>query len=166
MTAPRDDGGAACAWCERQAHIRQGRILLCGQHYRIASMRSRSTRDGKVTPSRAEIEALIPDPFTCVGCDRPMTWLRADEPSRQATLQHDRDGRIRILCLGCNTRHAQHPGDSFYSIPKGMKRCPDCSQVLPEQTFAVDRSRPAGRKTYCRECSSARFKKWSAQHAA
>ena len=155
-----------CAWCERPSHIRQGRIRLCAMHYRISNMRSRARRDGKAVPTRQEIEALVPAPFVCVGCERPMSWLRANGASQQATLQHDRDGTLRLICLACNTRHAKHPDDSFYSIPKGHKRCPDCSQVLPLNSFAVDRSRPLGRVSYCRPCAAKRFKQWSINHAA
>jgi hypothetical protein len=157
---------ATCAWCERRSHIRQGRIWLCAAHYRISSMRTRASRDGKPVPTRQGIEALVPHPFVCGCCARGMTWLRESGASRQATLQHDRNGGLRIICLGCNTRHAMHPGDSFYDIPAGQKRCGGCDQVLPVDAFAVDRSRPIGRKGRCRACASADFKKWSKRHAA
>lgn len=165
MTGNPKDGGAACAWCERPAHIRQGRIMLCAVHYRISSMRARAKRDGKIVPSRAEIEALVPTPFVCFGCDRAMNWLRSDGASTQVTLQHDRSGHLRLICLGCNTRHALHPGDTYYEIPAGHKRCFDCEQVKPFEEFPVARSRPIGRYSYCRPCTSIRFKKWSNQHA-
>lgn len=157
-------GAEQCAWCDEPAHIRQGRIQLCAKHYRFSSMRSRAKRDGKYVPTLGEMEALAAD-MCCDGCGRTMTWLRIGGASAQATLQHDRSGRLRLLCLACNTRHAQHPGDSFYDIPDGMKRCPDCEQVLPLALFSVDRSRPLGRKSYCRACASVRHKKWSANHA-
>jgi hypothetical protein len=158
-----DDG--TCAWCDRPSHIKQGRIVLCDQHYRMSSMRSRARRDGKKVPSRAQIEAMIPRPFVCGACERPMVWLRCHGASQQATLQHDRSGSMRIICLGCNTRHAQHPDDSFYAVPHGHKRCPDCEQVLPRKSFVADRSRPIGLRSYCRRCSSIRFKNWSTSHA-
>lgn len=160
------DNPPACAWCERPSHIKQGHILLCAMHYRIANMRTRAKRDGKLVPARVAIEALAPSPFECCCCQRPLTWLRENGASQQATLQHDRDGGLRIICLACNTRHAQHPGDTFYAIPGGHKRCPDCEQVLPLASFVIDRSRPVGRKSYCRPCSAARFKQWSARNAA
>jgi hypothetical protein len=166
MMAQNDGGPASCAWCAEAAHIRQGRIMLCAAHYRISSMRSRAKRDGKVLPDRKDIEAMIPSPFVCIGCSREMTWLRDRGASVQVTLQHDRDGSMRLICLGCNTRHAAHPSDTFYDIPSDQKFCPDCTRVLPRTSFAADRSRPIGLKSYCRECSSARFKKWSVRNAA
>lgn len=153
-----------CAWCAEPPHIRQGNTLLCQMHYRISSMRSRAKRDNKVAPTRAEIEALVPSPFVCAPCGREMTWLRTGGASAQATLQHDRSGSLRILCLGCNTRHAAHAGDSFYDIPADMKFCADCSQTKPRAEFCADRSRPIGLKAYCRPCSSSRNKKWRMRH--
>ena len=113
----RDTGGPACAWCEEPSHIRQGRIHLCAKHYRISSMRTRAARDGKFVPSVKSIEDAIPSPFVCAPCGREMHWLRLGKASTQVTLQHDRCGDTRLLCLGCNTRHAQHPGDTERSKP-------------------------------------------------
>lgn len=157
-TVETRDGG--CAWCERDAHIRQGRIMLCAMHYRISSMRSRAKRDGKITPSREQIEFMVPSPFVCVSCERAMNWLRRDGASTQATLQHDRSGRVRIICLACNTRHAQHPGDSYYDLPEGHKRCAKCDRILPHSAFSTDRSRPLGLKASCRECSHKSHTTW------
>lgn len=166
MSEQPKGGGPAfnCAWCDRPRHIRQGRIWLCEIHYRISSMRSRAKRDGKYVPTRHEIEALATD-MTCCGCGKQMHWLRSFGASLQVTLQHDRSGAIRLLCLGCNTRHSVHPGDEFYVVLSGQKRCPDCGQTLPASSFARDMSRPIGLKTYCRDCSSIRHKNWRASHA-
>lgn len=146
----KDGGPALCAWCSQPSHIRQGRINLCAMHYRISSMRSRAKRDGKLVPSREAIEAMANVSMSCFACGQEMHWLREEGASGQVTLQHDRDGSLRLLCLGCNTRHAQHPGDSYYDIPSDHKWCPDCGKVLPLSSFSIDRSRPIGRKSYCR----------------
>lgn len=160
MSEQKDGGPALCAWCDQPSHIRQGRILLCVKHYRFSGMRSRAKRDGKTVPTRDQLEAIIPEPFNCPACRRPMQWLRTLGASSQVTLQHDRSGELKLICLACNTRHAQHPGDSFYDIPEGKKRCPNCDQVLPLAGFAVDRSRPMGRKSFCRACSSVVHTLW------
>lgn len=167
MEQDTKDGGPAfpCAWCDSASHIKQGRILLCPMHYRISSMRSRARRDNKYVPKREEIEALA-ECLNCLGCGRLMNWLRSDGASTQVTLQHDRSGTIRLLCLACNTRHAKHPDDSYYDLPKDHKRCPDCETVLPRSAFALDRSRPIGLKSYCRQCSSIRFTAWEKAHVA
>ncbi len=165
MTNTHKDGGGLCAWCEQPAHIQQGRILLCAVHYRISSMRSRARRDGKAVPTRHEIESMIPDPLVCIGCARPMNWLTSNGASSQISLQHDRSGTVRLICRGCNTRHSDHPGDTFYSLPADSKRCPSCCRVLPRGAFSIDRSRPVGLKSYCRPCSSTRHKQWRERHA-
>lgn len=146
----------------RPSHIRQGRIMLCVVHYRMSSMRSRATRDGKSVPTISEIEALVPSPFRCEPCGRDMTWLREQGASIQVSLQHDRSGEVRLICLGCNTRHGAHPGDSFYRMPKGHKQCRSCKQVLPFSSFVVDRSRPIGLKGNCRTCCSTQWQRWNA----
>lgn len=167
MSETRKDGGpAACAWCDRAAYIRQGRIMLCLVHYRISSMRSRATRDGKFVPTRQAIEALIPTPFDCIGCRRAMDWSRAAGASSQATLQHDRSGAMRIICLACNTRHAQHPGDTFYDVPDGHKRCAKCDRTLPHGSFSRDKSRPLGLRSSCRDCNHTAHTKWRLENRA
>lgn len=164
MTHPheREDGGPAfaCAWCDEPAHIKQGRIWLCQKHYRFSSMRSTAKRDGKEVPSRNSLEAMVPAPFVCGVCNREMNWLRDQGASTQATLQHDRSGEMRFLCHACNTRHAQHPGDSYYDLPEGSKRCAKCERILPHASFAKDRSRPLGLKSSCRECSGKAHAVW------
>ena len=166
MTKKDTGGPASCKWCEKPPHIRQGRIMLCDVHYRISSMRSAAKRHGKACPSTGEIESLIPNPFVCIGCDREMHWLRGTGPvSQQATLQHDRNGEIKIICFGCNTRHASHPDDTFYEIPNGHKFCPDCREVKPQSNFSKDASRPIGLKSYCKPCSSKRHEKWRNKNA-
>jgi hypothetical protein len=53
-----------------------------------------------------------------------MNWWLTEGSSTVITLQHDRDGTIRLICKGCNSRHHLHPGDSYYQMPRGHKRCP------------------------------------------
>ena len=164
MTGKINDGGPACAWCDRSAHIRQGRILLCEVHYRLSSMRSTAKRAGKEAPTVKEMESLIPSPLVCGGCHRPMNWLQSQGASTQATFQHDRDGTLKIVCLSCNTKHACHPGDSFWSVPEGHKRCASCDRVLGAAAFSRDRSRPCGLKSSCKECSHSQHTQWRTEN--
>ena len=80
----KPDNPFACAWCDEAAHIRQGRVMLCATHYRISSMRARAARDGKMVPTRDEIASLAAQSMTCVGCKRPMNWLRSSERQRRS----------------------------------------------------------------------------------
>lgn len=140
-----------CSQCDRPSHIYQGR-WLCQMHYRIASMRAAAARRGKVSPSREEMEALVPNPFVCEGCHREMVWLQRDGASQQATFQHDRDGTLRIICLRCNSRHSTMPGDMFWEIPEGHKYCPSCAQVLPLTQFYSSPAFTTGALPSCIPC--------------
>lgn len=162
MSEIKDGGPAFCAWCSEAAYIRQGRIQLCRVHYRFQAMRVRAKRDGKEVPSYEMLTAMASSArLNCPGCGRFMNWLSKEGRSTVVTLQHDRNGTMRFLCLSCNTRHASRPGDSFYSDPKDKKHCPDCRQWLPLDSFATDRSnRWLNKKTYCRGCSNVRNKNW------
>lgn len=165
MSTPINDGGPACRWCNSAAVIRQGRIDLCAKHYRFQTMRTRARRDGKTVPSYNDLDDLIPAGMTCQCCKRGMNWRQSEGASTVITLQHDRDGALRLICLGCNTRHSVHEGDSFYVIPADMKFCPDCRMNLPIGSFSIDRSRPIGRKSYCRPCSAKRNANWRTSYA-
>lgn len=166
MSDPINDGGPAlCAWCDQPRARRQGRIFLCAKHYRFQQMRTRAARDGKTVPSYWALDAMAAPGLICCGCQREMHWLVSDGPrSQQVTLQHDRGCTMRLLCLGCQVRHASHPGDEFYNVPVDHKRCPDCVAVLPLDRFSVDRSRPIGRASYCKECSRVRHAQWVKEH--
>lgn len=167
LNVPNDGGPDVCSRCGEGALLRQGNQLLCPKHYRFGQMRQRARRDGKVVPTWAELETMFAAlvDMACPLCSRKMNWRRAAGESTCATLQHYRDGTLDIICLACNTRHAQHPGDTYRELPPDAKHCPDCSRVLPRSSFATDRSRPIGLKSYCRGCSAARHAKWRSRHA-
>ena len=161
------DGGPACAWCSEPKHIKQGRIWLCKIHYRFQSMRVRAKRDDKAVPSYEMLYSMASSSMICPGCNRTMNWLAKEGRSTVVTLQHDRNGTMRFLCLSCNTRHAFMPGDSFYHAPKDKKFCPDCREWLDFDSFATDKSgRWMDRKTYCRRCSNVRHKNWRENRVA
>ena len=164
MSEKKNDGApvTSCKWCLMPAYIKQGRIWLCKIHYRFSSMRANAKRHGKVVPSVELLDSfLTPDYAICKGCNRKMNWLDKDGKSTVITLQHDRNGTMRFLCRACNTRHANRPGDSFYDDPKNKKLCPDCNQWKEFNAFSIDRHfRWMDRKTYCKECSNDRHKRW------
>ncbi len=147
---------ALCAWCVRPATRKHGSAWFCARHYRFQQMRATAKRHGKSVPSYETLEMLA-QCLECVGCGRAMHWLIADGPrARQVTLQHDRSGAIRFLCLGCNTSHSVHPGDEFYNIPPDHKRCPRCGDVKACASFFTDRTRgrrgQAPLRSLCKEC--------------
>lgn len=151
-----------CSRCAATAIRVQGRQWLCARHYRFGQMRATAKRRAKSVPTHSMLESLARN-MTCIGCGREMVWLGSIDQSRVVSLQHDRDGTLRLLCRGCNTRHATHPGDTFYTLPRGYLRCSDCASLLAESAFARDRSRPRGRRSYCKKCANIRHAEWRAR---
>jgi hypothetical protein len=166
MTAPENPPAfPKCSRCGNESHIKQGNSRLCVVHYRFATMRSNARRHGKLVPTTQELEGMIPDRMICPTCSRTMNWLQKEGASTVVSLQHDRSGRMRLLCLACNTRHAQHSGDSFYDLGHGMKVCRRCKEAKPLSAFSQDRHKPIGRVSYCKPCASIRHKEWRSKHA-
>ena len=121
-----------CIWCEIEAFRKQGHIWLCKKHYRFQQMRVSAKHNGKPVPSYEWLE----DTWNalqgkCPICQREINWLSSDGTSTVITLQHDRCGNLRLLCLSCNTRHASFCGDSFYSADPTKRVCPRCRKELP-----------------------------------
>lgn len=161
----KNDGGQACSKrdCGEAAVRRSGHQLLCAKHYRFAQMRSTAKRAGKVVPTHEQLANLFSrDGTTCRDCKREMNWLREDGADTQLTLQHYRSGSIGFVCLSCNTRHAHMPGDSYQTIQKDHKHCPQCETVKPFSDYSADngRSGPIKLKSWCKECSSASHANW------
>jgi hypothetical protein len=136
------------------------KMRFCVKHYRFNSMRSRAMNSGKYAPSFEELENLIPKDFVCIGCGRKMVWLQKDDPSAVVSLQHDRDGTLRFICLACNSRHARFDGDTFYELPEGMKRCALCGKNKPLEEFVQRRDGWLGKTTRCKPCHNEYGKKY------
>ena len=150
-----------CSTCKKTAVIKQGNQWLCEKHYRFGQMRSCAKRHGKKVPSREELDMMIPDPFSCQVCNKPMNWRSKDGTSTVATLQHDRAGTMRIICLSCNSRHASFKDDSFYQHDQSKRSCPRCKQSLELVQFCKDESgRWKSLNTYCRTCRTEMHRQW------
>lgn len=177
--ADRQDGGPAfpvalggvpeaqCARCSRNACRHQGHQDLCAVHYRFGQMRANAKRSGKAVPTHEQLERLMSATTSagrliCVGCGREMNWLAVDGESTVVSLQHDRDGTLRLICRSCNTRHAFTPGDEFYSRAKSEKFCRGCERWLSKESFGVDRSKPSGLTGRCTRCLRIAQARWAA----
>jgi len=123
---------------------------------RIRQMRKNAAKFGKVVPSKEDMLVLfsecIQSGFKCPACSRVMNWFFKDGRSTVVTLQHDRDGTIRLLCKGCNSAHARHQGDSFYDIPKGHKLCRICKAIKLLTDFYKDAHKSTGIASGCKKC--------------
>jgi hypothetical protein len=125
-------------------------------------MRANAKRHGKNVPSRVLLSEIVEtSQMKCPSCGVKMNWRIKDGTKTIATLQHDRSGEIKLLCLSCNTRHAQFENDSFYSNPENHHPCRCCKQVLLKTEFNKDKSRPLGIKSYCKKCSYEKYKQWA-----
>jgi hypothetical protein len=142
--------------------IKQGHQHLCAKHYRFGQMRVTAKRHGKETPSHASLHAMVNDQMLCPDCGVQMNWRAKNGKSTVASLQHYRDGRMAIVCLSCNTRHASMEGDSYCDMPKDHKQCPSCKTIKHQSCFFADngRSGPIKRKSTCKSCSDDKVKQW------
>jgi hypothetical protein len=151
-----------CARCSIEAVIVQGRQYLCEKHYRFGQMRANAKRDSKVAPTHEQLELMITNQMLCPDCGVVMNWRSKDGRSTVASLQHYRSGRMAIVCLSCNTRHASMDGDSYCDMPKDHKQCPSCKTIKHQSSFAVDNGRSGliKRKSICKKCSDIKVQQW------
>lgn len=158
-----NDGGkhAKCSVCLSDAVFKQGNQWLCPMHYRIGQMIQKAKRSGKAAPTKSQIQAMVSEcGMVCVGCGRKMYWMGRENQKQVATLQHNRNGSMNLLCRSCNTRHATFDGDDFYSTPKDSHVCRCCGKLKAKSEFNKDKSRPLGVRSYCKSCSSIKYKSW------
>lgn len=120
---------------------------------KLVQMRYSAGQYGKFVPSLEDLENLVAQcGMVCYGCDILMVWTREESQPRCATLQHDRDGTIRIICLSCNSRHQHYPGDSFYQRDRNLLRCGACHLEKPPDDFYLSTTHRTGFNTRCTKC--------------
>ena len=136
-------------------------VWLEKRHLRFSGMRSGARRHGKYVPTIKELNVLVPSDMKCVVCKRRMVWFARHDRTRVMTLQHDRNGRLRMICKSCNTRHYYYPGDSFYSVPRDQKRCFRCEAIKPLGAFPHQHhERWKNRSGMCRVCAVDAWREW------
>lgn len=145
-----------CKWCDEKAYKRSGNIHLCAMHWRISTTRARAKYRGQEVPTREWFESAIKSlrNMECIVCARRMNFLSKDGHSTVMSLQHDRSGKMRLLCQGCNTRHAFYPMDDYYAKNGKEKWCAACAQYLPLDRFYVDRTRSGAPRSRCKPCQN------------
>lgn len=135
------------------------KFKYCLMHYRFANMKSRAYASGKYAPPIKELEKLVSPGMICPSCDRSMVWSTGTVTSNLITLQHDRNGTVRLICMACNSRHSRFEGDGFYDLPKDSKRCCICKNVKPLEDFVKVKTGWMGRGTRCLPCHNADSKR-------
>lgn len=151
-----------CSRCDLDATIKQGNQHLCDKHYRFGQMRAKAKQSGKEVPSHAQLHKMVDDQMLCPDCGVKMNWRARDGKASVASLQHYRSGRISIVCLSCNSRHASMEGDSYCDMPKDHKKCPSCKTIKHESEFSADNGRSGRikRKSICKNCSNEKVSHW------
>jgi hypothetical protein len=130
-----DPDVCAFAGCNERSQAMRQDTHYCVRHYRFLQMRTGASSAGKVIPSMAELESLVPADMRCTACGTLMNWLKKDGADTCITLQHDRSGEIKLICFSCNVRHHSFPGDTFYDEPKDHRYCVGCEQSKPSSEF-------------------------------
>lgn len=155
-----------CKRCNQPGYReKRGKYWLCKKHYRFMQMRSSAQVEGKRIPSHEALEKLWSDVgMICPHCNRKMNTLRIDGGSTVVTLQHDRSGQVRLLCMRCNVQHAVCPGDSFYTFDPNMKWCSKCDTTLPLSSFYEDARTLNGRVSHCKRCKLKQGAQWAANN--
>ena len=150
-----------CYICGDDAIQRHGRSNLCVQHRRFIQMQKTAKQDKKYVPDIFELEKITPKNMICQDCGVLMNWIDGTQRSSGAVLQHYRDGTLGIVCMSCNARHGQMPGDSYRDAPKDQKVCGSCKTMKPlsEFHFRKDGKRPYP-MTRCKRCNLEHHQKW------
>jgi hypothetical protein len=160
---PRNFPAGYCSMCGLSAQHRTSTgTYYCSKHHRFIQMRSHAKFDGKAVPSYQQLELLMPSDMRCAVCVRRMNWLAKDGKATQITLQHDHDGRLRLICFGCNSRHARLPGDLLYALKPDERYCHKCKSVKSIADFYRSNylKRTIKLSSRCKSCLNKSHAEW------
>ena len=136
------------------------------KEYRLKQMRTHSKYYGKSSPSRDDLLLLIPKDMKCPSCEVKMIWTAPKKVGlrRVISLQHDRSGKIRLICFSCNSRHSHLKCSEsvFYSMGRDKKYCNGCQRVKSINDFWADNSNSSTvkRKGRCKICAYKSHRRW------
>jgi len=140
--------------CQNISAVNMGSsTFYCRYHQRSSWMRVEAKRRGKYCPTPEEVDALFAEliDMRCPICMRVMVLHSSlGAMSTVASLQHDNDGTLRIICHGCNAAHSKL-GDIIYDIPKGYRRCSICKTIKITTEFPSTKT--GGSKRIDSRCS-------------
>lgn len=152
-TEKEEEGQDGCPKCNPSL---DQELPLCVMHGRMKQMRSDARSHRKAVPAESYLERLLKESlkngFLCPHCKSEMGWKLKDAGRATVTLQHDREGGLRLLCLRCNVRHSFHEGDRFYEDDGSSKLCGGCNLTLPLHKFGKIKSKNRP-KPRCKECT-------------
>lgn len=145
-------------------HTREKRCSRCREIKPLSAFHhNRSMRDGRHGYCRAcdaarYREARIPARTRNADRRRERRCYRCGQPKPFSAFPPNRNdpSRPATVCIACHIRRAAgQTVDVDWDRPIDRtreKRCGHCWQVQPLMAFRVDRSRPDGRRSWCRAC--------------
>ncbi len=127
-------------------------------------MRSEATQATKLVPTWDECEILLfvwCRTFCCSVCDVKVEWHSHTNGLKNiVSLQHNDDGTMSFICLGCNAAHGPSKlGDDYLKIPIDKKYCYKCNRILYGENFHKDATNRDGLDSKCKKCKSSYDKK-------
>lgn len=131
-----------------------GSCTYCDKHVRFIQMRGGAKANGKYVPTYGELEKAFLNclSIVCIGCGQKMEWFSL-ERKRTITLQHDFDGKIRLLCFSCNVRYKAYKSEQFYLTDNTFRKCTACKQFKSPAEFHKDKTKYLGLGSRCRPCN-------------
>ena len=93
---------------------------FCIKHCRFHRMIDESKKRKKKVPTLWELNSMFRrlKNFECEACCITMRWTRKESQTKVITLQHDRNGELRFVCMSCNSKHRFYEGDTYYQFAK------------------------------------------------
>ena len=127
---------------------------------RFIQMRNNAKYTYGVAPSMDVLARLAEElvDMHCPVCNIQMAWKGVW--GERVTLQHDRSGEIRLLCMNCNARHQMYEGDTFYIYWPHYANCIRCRSLMPIDAFRRNASKNNKKQSLCATCSYVLRKAW------
>jgi hypothetical protein len=125
---------------------------VCDKHGRFIQMRFSSRYRNKKVPTFEELEELSKS-LNCPKCQKEMVWRSPKGLNPDlVTIQHDRSGKVKLLCHGCNSKHSHLSDKVFYHLKLTEKYCNRCEKVKLKSEFWPARNTTDKCQTYCIPC--------------
>lgn len=133
----------------------------CDRHFVVKNMRGEAQYRKLTIPSHewieAELDALAKNGMKCPVCKKKMVLRKKFGDAKSVlSLQHDENGKVRIICFSCNARYASI-GDDFYKYGPNKKRCRHCKVAKDRKLFYFDK-KSRTHSSLCKECDRLRKK--------
>lgn len=152
--------------CSRPAEVFYFSKNRCAICHKTDQMRRNAKVRGKVVPSFEWCEDRLKASTKCdkPSCVKELTLVTpfGQKPGKGtlkdvASLQHNNDGSLGILCVGCNSGHmGSKLGDAYFDLDVDEKLCPACDTIKSRASdFSKNAYKTDGISNECKPCASA-----------